>query len=133
MRMTTTFARRLFFWASVYGLIVLLPQYFMEDTIARDFPPAITHPEHFYGFIGTAVAWQAAFLIIARDVVRYRLLMLPAAAEKILFAAAVVVLYFQGRVAAIAVGFAAFDLFLACMFLYAFVSLGKHSKDGSPS
>lgn len=46
-----TFARRVFFIAAVYGVIVLVPQYFMEARSGRDFPPPITHPEHFYGFV----------------------------------------------------------------------------------
>lgn len=123
--MTHAFASRLFLWAGIYGIIVLLPQYFLEQKIGQDFPPAITHPEHFYGFIGTALAWQLAFLVISRDVVRYRLLMIPSAVEKILFAVAVFVLYLQGRVPVITAGFAALDLALAGLFLWAFFSVGK--------
>ena len=52
------FAKRVFFIAAVLGVIVLAPQYFMEAKVGRDFPPPITHPEHFYGFIGVALAWQ---------------------------------------------------------------------------
>ena len=68
-----TFARRVFQVAGIYGLIVMLPQYFLEQRIGRDAPPAITHPEYFYGFIGVVVAWQLCFLAIARDPVRLRL------------------------------------------------------------
>jgi len=125
--MTITLARRIFFWASIYGVMVLLPQYFMENQIGRDFPPPITHPEHFYGFVGTALVWQMAFFIISTDVVRYRAFMIPAALEKILFCLAVFVLYGQGRVPTVAVGFAAFDLTLAGLFLWVFVSLKKSS------
>jgi len=65
-------ARIVFRVAGVYGFLALLPQYFMEQQIGRDYPPPITHPETFYGFIGIALAWQAAFLVIARDPVRFR-------------------------------------------------------------
>ena len=58
------FARRVYTVAGIYGLIVMLPQYFLEDRIGRDTPPPITHPEHFYGFIGVVIAWQLAFLVI---------------------------------------------------------------------
>lgn len=126
--MTPVVARRLFFWAGIYGIIVLLPQYFMERRIGQDFPPAITHPEHFYGFIGTALAWQFAFLVIARDVIRYRLLMLPAVLEKILFAIAVLVLCLQGRVPAATTVFAALDLCLAGLFLWAFLALTRSAR-----
>ena len=65
--LTMTFARRVFLIAGIYGLIVLLPQYVLEEKNGRDFPPAITHPEYYYGFIGVGVAWQIAFLVIASD------------------------------------------------------------------
>lgn len=52
------FARYTFLIAGIYGLIVMLPQYFLEQRIANDSPPAVTHPEFFYGFIGITVAFQ---------------------------------------------------------------------------
>ena len=67
-----TFVKRVFLGAAIYGFIVLLPQYFLEEKTGRDFPPAITHPEYFYGFIGIAVAWQIVFVVISRDPIRYR-------------------------------------------------------------
>ena len=84
--------------AGIYGLVALLPQYFLEERLNRDFPPAITHPEHFYGFVGVAAAWQLAFLLISRDVARFRPLMPVTVVEKISFGAAAVVLFAQGRV-----------------------------------
>ena len=60
-------------------------------------PPAITHPELYYGFVGVALAWQFAFLIIARDPVRFRPLMVAAMLEKFIYAASLAVLYAQGR------------------------------------
>ena len=66
------FARRVFTVAGIYGLIVMVPQYFLAAQISRDTPPAITHLEYFYGFIGLAVAWQLVFLLIGRDPERYR-------------------------------------------------------------
>ena len=79
------FAKRLFSIAGVYGLLTLLPQYFLERKIGRDFPPPISHPEFYYGFIGIAVAWQILFLIIASDPHRYRAAMLAAVVEKATF------------------------------------------------
>src|SRR5689334_16082459 len=69
------FASRVFLGAGIYGVIALLPQYFLEKKLGQDFPPPLTHPEHFYGFIGVALAWQLVFLTISRDVQRYRPLM----------------------------------------------------------
>src|SRR5690242_12179175 len=98
------FARRIFLIAGIYGLVVLLPQYFMEEAVSRRFPPPITHPEDFYGFIGIAIAWQFAFLTIARDVQRFRLFMLPAVLEKLSFGLAALALYAQGRIPALVAG-----------------------------
>ena len=114
-----TFAKRVFLIAAVYGVLVLVPQYFMEARIGRDFPPPITHPEHFYGFVGVALAWQILFFIIARDPVRYRAAMIPAIVEKVAFGAAAVVLFLQGRLAAPILGAGLIDLTLAVLFAVA--------------
>jgi hypothetical protein len=114
------FARRVFTGAAVYGLLALVPQYFLEARIGRDFPPAITHPEHFYGFVGIAIAWQLAFLVIARDPVRYRALMPVAALEKLAFGGATVVLFALDRTAWPVLAVGALDLVLATLFLAAY-------------
>ena len=94
---SSQFAKRVFFGAGVYGILVLLPMYFLEDRIGRAFPPPTAHPEQYYGFVGVALAWQLAFLVIARDPLRYRPLMLAATAEKLLPAGAVLWLLAAGR------------------------------------
>jgi hypothetical protein len=114
-----TFARWVFRLAGLYGLLVLLPQFFLEEQIGRDQPPPITHPEHFYGFVGVAVAWQVAFLIIGQDPARYRPLMLAAVLEKLTFGIAVIALFALGRVADVVLGFALIDLALGGLFLAA--------------
>jgi hypothetical protein len=116
-----TFARRVFAAAGIYGLIVLLPMYFLEKTIGRETPPPITHPEHFYGFVGIAVAWQIVFILISRDVRRYRPLMLPAILEKLAFGVPVWVLYAAGRAAGSVAAVGSVDLVLGALFLAAFV------------
>jgi len=113
-------ASRIFLVAAVYGIAVLAPQYFLEAKVGRDFPPPITHPEHFYGFIGVALAWQLAFLLIAKDPVRYRLFMLPAIAEKLAFGIAAPVLFLLGRAPAPVALFGGVDLLLATLFFVAF-------------
>lgn len=114
------FSSRVFFGAGIYGVVTLLPQYFLEAKLGRDFPPPLNHPEHFYGFIGVALAWQFVFLLIARDVRRYRLLMLPAIVEKLSFGAAAAILYSQGRVATLVAAAGTIDLILAVFFWLAF-------------
>lgn len=135
--MSVRFARWVFGIAGVYGVLCLAPQYLLEKQISRDQPPAITHPEYFYGFVGVALAWQVAFLIIARDPVRYRPLMIAAVLEKISFGLAAVVLFTQQRLPTVVLPFALIDLLLATMFAWSFVltrpsrgrdSLAKHDS-----
>ncbi len=118
------FARRVYQIAGLYGLVALLPMYFTEDRTGRDFPPAITHPEYYYGFIGVAVAWQVAFLIMSRDPVRYRLLMIPSVIEKFSFGIAVVALYAFGRANDLILAAAVVDLVLGTLFAVAYVKTG---------
>jgi hypothetical protein len=115
------FAKRLFWIAGIYGLLVLAPQYFLEAKTGRDFPPAITHPEYYYGFIGVALAWQVLFLIIARDPVRYRAVMIAAVLEKATFGVASVVLYLMQRVSTVMLCFGIVDLILGALFAIAYV------------
>jgi hypothetical protein len=117
------FARWVFRLAGYYGLAALVPLYFLEDRIGRDNPPAVTHPEYFYGFLGVGVAWQVAFLMIARDPARYRPLMVPAVLEKFSFAAAVLALAAGGRAAGEVLAFGLIDLLLGVLFLVAFLRL----------
>src|SRR5688572_13301803 len=112
-----TFARRVFLIAGIYGTLVIAPQLFLE---ARVNPPAIAHPEFYYGFVGAALAWQVAFLIISRDPVRYRPLMPAMLIEKGLFAAAIPVLFAQGRVPALMLLFAAIDAVFGVLFWMAY-------------
>ncbi|MBP7375473.1 MAG: hypothetical protein KA956_03230 [Pyrinomonadaceae bacterium] len=92
------FAKYTFLVAGIYGLLALLPQYFLENKIGIDTPPAITHPEFFYGFIGVAVAFQLVFLVISRDPKKYRLLILPSIVEKFSFAIPAAILFASGRI-----------------------------------
>ena len=115
------FARRVYTVAGIYGLVVMLPQYFLLDRIGRDAPPAVTHPEYFYGFVGVVIAWQLAFLVIARDPARYRALMPVTVLEKLVFAIPVALLYAQGRIAPSVLPFGAIDLVLGALFLASYL------------
>ena len=114
------FARIVFLVAGIYGLVVLVPQFFLEGKIGTDTPPPITHLEYFYGFICVAVAWQVLFLFLSRDPVRYRPMMIPAMLEKIGFPIAVAILYVQGRVAPTIFIPASLDLVLLVLFIAAY-------------
>jgi heme A synthase len=114
-------ASRVFLIAGIYGLIVLVPQYFTEARTGRDYPPAITHPEFYYGFLGVAISWQIAFLVISKDPLRYRAMMIVSILEKITFGVAVVVLFLQQRTSSMTLGFAIIDLIFAALFTLAYL------------
>ncbi|MFA6230497.1 MAG: hypothetical protein WC617_10025 [Rhodanobacter sp.] len=113
------FARWIFLLAAIYGFAALLPMYFHEARVAHDQPPAITHPEYYFGFIGVALAWQMAFLLLAREPSRYRPMMLPATLEKLAFGIAMLVLYLQQRLTPLMLAAGCMDLLFAVLFLLA--------------
>jgi len=106
--------------AGIYGLLSLTPLYFLESQFPLQDPPALTHPEFFYGFIGVGLAWQLVFLIISTDPWRYRPIMLAAFVEKISFAGAMVLLYAGGRVSGAAFAISQIDWILLALFVVAF-------------
>jgi hypothetical protein len=107
--------------AAVYGILALAPQYFMETRIGVDTPPPITHPEFFYGFVGLALVWQFAFLVIAGDPIRFRALMPITVLEKLSFGIPAVLLWAQGRLAGLMLLGGVTDLVLALLFCLAWV------------
>jgi hypothetical protein len=120
------FARYVFAIAGIYGTIVLLPLYFSFEKTGADYPPAITHPEFYYGFTGVALAFQLVFLIIASDPIRYRPVMLASVVEKFSFGIAGMVLYSQGHLAGPIVIGAAIDLLLGILFIIGFAKTPSH-------
>lgn len=111
--------RRIYTIAAVVGIAMLAPLYVMEARIAELAPPAVTHPEHYYGFVGLALVWQLAFLLIARDPIRYRPLMPITFLEKLSFGGAVVWLYLAGRVDTMVLGAGLADLTWLLLFVIA--------------
>jgi len=114
------FAKVVFWIAAVWGILVITPLYFLYDTIGRQDPPPITHPGFYYGFAGAALAWQFAFIVIARDPVRFRLMMVPSVLEKFSFAASQAVLYLQHRQHGSDLALGGTDVLLGLLFLLAF-------------
>jgi len=105
------FARWVFLLAAIYGVLALLPQYFVT--------PSADRPDFFYGFIGIAIAWQLAFFLIAGDVARYRPLMLIAIVEKWSFGIPAIILYSQGRIPREMLLAGSMDLVLSVLFFIA--------------
>jgi hypothetical protein len=116
------FAKVVFWVAGIWGLLVITPLYFMFQLISTKDPPAITHPGFYYGFVGTALAWQIAFLFIARDPVRFRPLMIPSMVEKFAWTIAVVLLVMQSRMHGTDLIWAATDGLLGVLFVAAYVA-----------
>lgn len=111
------FAKIVFWVAGIYGVLVVAPLYFLFDAVT---PIKPTHPSFYYGFVGVTLAWQLAFLVIATDPVRYRLVMLPAMFEKF-SVLAIVLLALQGRTPSTDLVFAGIDLLLGVLSVAAFV------------
>lgn len=123
------FAKIIFYVAGIYGLVVLFPQYFMEMKNGRDFPPPITHPEYYYGFVGVALAFQVLFLIIARRPIQYRAAMIPSVIEKFSFGIAAVVLFLQNRLALPLFAAGLIDLIFGLLFVAAVLKTKPESSD----
>src|SRR3954453_21390875 len=94
------FARWTFLIAGLYGVLILVPGFFLEAQLGTTEPPPVTHPEFYYGFYGSALVWQLAFFVIASDPVRYRPLILVSVLEKLSFLVTCIALYAAGRLAA---------------------------------
>jgi hypothetical protein len=103
------FARWVYLLSGLSGILLIMPIYFLEAKIGQDYPPAIGHPEFYYGFAGVTLAFQFLFLVIASDPVRFRPTMGPAMVEKATFSFAIALLYLSGRIAPIWLGAAAID------------------------
>lgn len=82
------FPSRMFRWAAIYGVIVLLPLYFT--------PLPRAGAEVFLGFTGLALVFQGLFWTIGSDPVKYRPLMPYAVAEKLVFGLPALALFARG-------------------------------------
>jgi hypothetical protein len=117
------FAKTVFTGAGLWGLVVLVPLYFMFDLVGRQYPPPITHPDFYYGFIGVGIAWQFGFLAIGRDPARFRPMMIPAVLEKFIFVVSLGVIYMQGRVRLGQLAVAGPDLMIGILFIVSFLKI----------
>jgi hypothetical protein len=114
------FAKRVYLIAGIWGVIVIGLNFFNERWIALNDPPAITHPEFFYGFNCVTLAWQVLFLLLSRDPVRYRPLIPATWLEKFAYVIAIAALYSLGRVSQFVLFFSFTDLILGVLFVMAY-------------
>jgi hypothetical protein len=120
-----TFAKVIFILAGIWGILVLTPLYFLIDITGTRWPAPANYPHFFYGFIGVALAWQVAFLIIGSNPAKFRLMMIPAILEKLGHVTTVGVLYARGRIAQTDAATALPDLVLGILFAAAFARTAK--------
>lgn len=123
------FAKIVYLIAGVYGVLVLAPMYFTEAQQARP----IENPAFYYGFIGVALAWQFAFLVIATDPAKFRPLMFVSLLEKLGFIIPAIVLYTQNRITPNLVAAAGLDGLLLLLFIGAIIATAPKTKTESPS
>jgi hypothetical protein len=124
------FAKLTFYFAAAWGVVVLVPLYFALDTIARHDPPAVTHVEFYYAFLGLALVWQFAFFVIGSDPIRFRPMMLPAIAEKFVHVGTMTALYLAGRMNAAQLAANLPDAVLGTLFVIAFVKTARSRVPG---
>ena len=115
------FAKIVFTVAGIWGIVVTLPLYFLYDFIGRRSPPAINHPEFYYGFAGVTLTWQVVFLLIARNPARYRAVIIPSILEKFSYVIANLVLFANQRMSASQALPSTTDLIWALLFIAAFL------------
>ena len=123
------FAKYTFLVAGIFGLVALLPLYFLKDYVGQENPPPITHSEFFYGFVGVALAWQFVFLVISHDPAKYRLLMLPSILEKAAWGIPVLILYLQNRVSVSILAAGIGDLIWGALFTVAYLKTNPSTND----
>ncbi len=123
-------AKWVFRIAGAIGLLQIVPLYFYEAQLAVDMPPALNHPEYYYGMIGVTLAWQVAFLLISTDPLRYRPLMPVAMLEKASFVLAAFWLFSQGRLPNLILGSALLDLVYGIGFVWAYLAIREQKWHG---
>ena len=115
------FAKWVYRTVGIYGLVVLAPLLFLERAVSQTSPPAITHPEYYYGFAIVGVAWQVAFLVISNDPQRFRPLMPFTWLEKT-WGFIAIILYVQNRISSEVLVLGLIDLLFAAFFVSTYIT-----------
>jgi hypothetical protein len=129
--MPMRFAKRIYRVAGIAGLFLVVPAYFLEGWTATINPPAVEHAEFYYGFVSVVMVWQLVYILIGTDPLRFRPVMLLAAAAKGSFVATLLTLFSLGRIQPLWFGFAAFDGTFTLLFLLGYIKTA--SANSSPA
>ena len=127
------FAKIVFTIAGVWGVAIVASLFFLHDLIGRQYPPPITHPDFYYGFISVTMAWQVAFLIIATDPQRYRPIMAAAVVEKFAYVITLSILFSSGQLKFGQFAVVAPDFLLGVLFVAAFFKTAQATAMRQPS
>ena len=122
------FAKIVFSIAGIWGVLVMTSMYFLFDVVGFQYPPPITHPDFYYGFVSITFAWQVAFLVIATDPLRYRPIMAAALIEKFGYIATLGVLYARRQIQFGQFAIVGPDVVLGLLFLAAFLKTGREGR-----
>jgi hypothetical protein len=124
------FAKWVYRIAGIYGLLVLAPLLFLERVVSQTSPPGITHPEYYYGFAITGVAWQVVFLVMSNDPHRFRALMPVTWLEKS-WGLIAVALYIENRISSQVLALGLIDLLLGIFFVGAYFTTTRNRVFGA--
>ena len=122
------YAKLVFLIGGIYGLLALIPLYFIENQIA----PGLNYPEYYYGFIGINIVWQISYIYIATNPSKFRPIILFAFLVKILGVISISWLILTKRTETWWYGIIISDLVFAVLFLTAFIRTGRILKNTSP-
>lgn len=110
-------ASRLFRVAAIYGVIVLLPLYFV---VIQD-----PYRLNLIGFAGVTLVFQGMFWIIARDPLHFRPLIALSVFEKLSFGVPAVAFWTRGQTDGLTAVFGSIDLVVGALFLFVWIRQGR--------
>jgi len=119
------FAKISFTVAGWWGIAQIIPLFFLLNEVGQRSPPLVTHPEFYFGFLVVALAWQFAFLVISRDPVRFRPIMVPGVIEKFGFALACLALYLRRELSVRDASWATIDFLFGVAFVISYLMCGS--------
>jgi hypothetical protein len=123
------FAKVVFAIAGVWGILVLVPFFFLMDLTGRRYAPPSSYPHFFYGFFALALVFQFVFFIIASDPARFRPMIIAAIFEKVTYVTVCAVLYSRGQITLTDASTCFADFILGTLFIRAYLTTRPTASD----